>query len=730
MKTNHNLIREINEQKSIILNVFFVFIVFLTIMTICESLIAEFFNVLTGWKSHVITILLASALSSVAAWFILSRRRDFNESLLNSIIESTADGILVVGLTGKVVKANTRFEQMWSIPVQLLEKIDDNELQQFIFEQLINPEDFAKKVQELYNNPESESHDIIKFKDGRVFERFSIPQKSENNIIGRVWNFRDITSHVRTAESRKKIKQIYRAIFEKSTDGIFLMTDVFTECNQAACDLFRCAKDEIICQSPAMFSPLNQPNGKDSVVAAKEKIDLAFQGTPQVFYWQHKRKDNTLFDANVSLNAITIKGEKIIQSVVRDISELNKAEKIRETLFKIAQAAFTASDMPTLYQNIHVAVSELMVTKNFYIAIYDQTNEMIMFPYMVDEYDKPIDFKRHGKGLTEYVLRTGEPCLINKEEDNELRALGEVELMGTPSAIWLGVPLKVEGKTIGVIVVQDYENEATYGDNELQLLVFVSEQVAQAIERKKNAEAIVAYTEELKQLNHTKDKFFSIIAHDLRGPFNATLNLSEIIIEEVESLSRDEIKEYTTDINNALKGQLKLLENLLNWSRLHLGKMEFIKEHVVLNDIAEEIIEVVSGTAKQKQIKVINQTEKNFEVIADINMLRSILQNLISNALKFTKSGGEISVHSKVIDNYARITVSDTGIGLEKKQADSIFQIDSLLTTAGTNGEKGTGLGLSLVKEMVEKHNGQIWVNSTPGKGSDFIFTIPMNHMV
>ena len=352
---------------------------------------------------------------------------------------------------------------------------------------------------------------------------------------------------------------------------------------------------------------------------------------------------------------------------------------------------------------------------------------MILFPYIVDEYDQPIDRKKHGKGLTEYVLRTGKPCLVNKERGFELKATGEVELIGLPSAIWLGVPLKAEGKIIGVIVVQDYENETAYGEDELQLLVFVSGQVAQAIERKKNAEAIVAYSEELKQLNLRKDKFFSIIAHDLRGPFNATLNLSEILIEEIESLSREEIKEYSTDIYTALKAQFKLLENLLNWSRLQLDKMEFVKERIFLKEITDEIIEVVSGTAKQKQIKVINQVEKNSEVIADINMLRSILHNLLSNAIKFTQPGGETSIHSEVIDHQTRIIVSDTGIGIEKKLADRIFQIDSQYTTIGTNGEKGTGLGLALVKEMVLKHSGQIWVNSTPGKGSDFVFTIPVN---
>jgi len=652
-----------------------------------------------------------------------------NDSLLNSIIESTEDGILVVTLSGEVLKTNKRFEQMWNIPQQLIDEKNDQKLLQYILDQLADREEFLNKVQDLYTHPESESHDTFKFKDGRIFERVSIPQKSGDQIIGRVWNFRDITTHVLTEESRNKSEQIYKAIFENSSDGMFLMSDVYIDCNKSSCELFGCPKELIIGQSPAMFSPEYQPDGRYSKALAKEKLEMAYRGIPQRFYWQHKRKDNTLFDVSVSLSSVLINGDRINHAVIRDITDQKKAEKIRDTIFNIAEAAFTSSDMTMLYQHIHAAVSELMVTKNFYIAIFDQKRDVIMFPYIVDEYDQPVERKKHLKGRTEYVLRTGKPCLINKLKYNELNATGELELKGKLSAIWLGVPLKVAGKIIGVIVVQDYENEKAYGDDELQLLVFVSEQVAQAIERKKNAEAISAYAEELKQLNLTKDKFFSIIAHDLRGPFNTTLNLSQILIDEVESLSRQDIKEFTTEIYKALKGQFKLLENLLSWSRLQLGRMEFIKKRIILKELTDEIVEIVSGSSKQKQITVINEVEMSFEIIADINMLRSILYNLIANAIKFTQSGGQITIHSQMINDYAHITVSDTGVGIEKDLADRLYRIDSQQTTVGTNGEKGTGLGLILVKEMVEKHKGEIMLNSIPGKGSEFTFTIPFENL-
>ena len=172
----------------------------------------------------------------------------------------------------------------------------------------------------------------------------------------------------------------YRKIFENSPDGMFLMTDVFQECNQSVCTLFNCNMDDIIGQPPAKFSPEIQPDGRNSFISAKEKIDAAFGGIPQRFYWQHKTKDNVLFDADVALNAVTINGKDFIYAVVRDISENVKLEKVQKALFEISEATFTATDMVSLYKIIHEIVSTLMLAKNFYIAIYDEQTEMISFP--------------------------------------------------------------------------------------------------------------------------------------------------------------------------------------------------------------------------------------------------------------------------------------------------------------------------------------------------------------
>ncbi|MEW6702476.1 MAG: ATP-binding protein, partial [Bacteroidota bacterium] len=550
---------------------------------------------------------------------------------------------------------------------------------------------------------------------------------SKGNIIGTFGITRDITDKKLVQERIRESEQVYRSLFENSVDGMFLMTDVFLDCNQAVCDLFKCKHSDIIAHSPVDFSPEVQPDGKNSFTSAKEKIEAALNGKPQRFYWQHKTKDNVLFDAEVSLNSVTIGGSKLIQAVVRDITERKKSERIREALFEISEAAYTASDMFTLYKRIHEVISTLMSTKNIYIALYNEKTDTISFPYFVDEYDPPQPPKKPGKGLTEYVLRLGEAVLIDAEKDMQLRRAGEVELIGAPQAIWLGVPLKLGGKTIGVIVVQDYENEKAYGEDEMLLLNFVSEQVAQVIERKRNSESIKKYAEELKQLNTTKDRFFSIIAHDLKNPFITLLGFSDLLISDYSELSDEEKIYYITEMKKSAEVSHNLLQNLLQWSRSQTGRIEFNPQRLNLYHLVKENIELLKAPAERKKIEIKCEISDATYVSADEDMLNTIVRNLLTNALKFTNKGGEIIVSGREKNNFFELSVSDNGVGMNEKARDCLFKLDVSHSSFGTDNEAGTGLGLILCKEFVEKHGGNIWVESELGKGSKFIFSVPFS---
>ncbi|RJP72391.1 MAG: PAS domain S-box protein [Ignavibacteriales bacterium] len=233
--------------------------------------------------------------------------------------------------------------------------------------------------------------------------------------------------------------------------------------------------------------------------------------------------------------------------------------------------------------------------------------------------------------------------------------------------------------------------------------------------------------EKLKELNQSKDKFFSLISHDLRSPLNSVLGFTEILAENHDELSNDEIKSFAENIHSLLKNLYKLIENLLQWSSLQTGRFEFNPMNINMHRLCREILELLSGNAVKKRISLINLIPPDLNVFADEFMIYSVLQNLISNAIKYTNPGGKIIVKAVTDDKYSTITIQDNGIGISLKELNNLFSIESTYSKTGTNGESGTGLGLILCKELIELNKGNIWVESEVGRGSDFIFTIPLS---
>jgi PAS domain S-box-containing protein len=410
--------------------------------------------------------------------------------------------------------------------------------------------------------------------------------------------------------------------------------------------------------------------------------------------------------------------------ITRDITELKKAEDIKDALFKISTAVTSLNNINVLYEFIHKSISELMSAENLYIALYHQETDTVSFPYYVDQVDEPPPERKAGRGLTEYILRSGKAHLIDAELDLKLREAGETSLIGEPTQIWLGVPLIVEGKTIGAIVVQDYSDSTTYSDEEKEILIYVSEQIALAIDKKRNEEKIIHYSEELKETNAAKDKFFSIIAHDLKSPFHGLLGLTRMIVEEYDSMSESEVISYLQIIKESTESTYKLIENLLEWSRLESGKMKYSPALQNMFMIVEDTRILLNQNARMKNINLRNKLGHQSFVWGDDTMLQSLVQNLISNAIKFTPTGGIIEVTENYFDSYIEYTVSDTGIGIKESDIEKLFRIDMSFSTKGTQQEKGTGLGLVLCKEIVNIHGGEISVQSKIGEGTKIIFTL------
>lgn len=244
-------------------------------------------------------------------------------------------------------------------------------------------------------------------------------------------------------------------------------------------------------------------------------------------------------------------------------------------------------------------------------------------------------------------------------------------------------------------------------------------------ERKKTEQILKEQDNQLRELISTKDKLFSIIAHDLRSPFNSILGFSDLLIDSTECNDIEETKQFAKIINTSTSNTLVLLDNLLEWANTQSGKNKFTPVTLNFKPIIKEIFDILNSTAEIKNISLNYKESIQVDVFADENMLKTILRNLISNGIKFTNTNGQIDVYALQKQNFIEITVSDNGVGMNEEIQNNLFKIDKKVTTSGTLNEKGSGLGLILCKEFVEKHGGKIRVKSELGKGSSFIFTLP-----
>ncbi|MGZ2370646.1 tetratricopeptide repeat protein [Ancylomarina sp. YFZ004] len=233
----------------------------------------------------------------------------------------------------------------------------------------------------------------------------------------------------------------------------------------------------------------------------------------------------------------------------------------------------------------------------------------------------------------------------------------------------------------------------------------------------------------LRLINSTKDKFFSIIAHDLRSPLGAILSFSNLIDDECSSSKEIEtVAEYNSYLNQSARNLNSLLENLLQWSKSQLGSIKHLAIDFNLSEVIEENIEIQRLKAKEKSIEISFHIEQDIRVYADINMTNTVIRNLLSNAIKFSYPKSEINLFAKIDGKMLQLSVQDNGIGISQAQQDKLFKIESNTSTLGTNNETGTGLGLILCKEFVETNGGSIWIDSEEKKGANFTFTIPLQN--
>jgi len=470
------------------------------------------------------------------------------------------------------------------------------------------------------------------------------------------------------------------------------------------------------------FKTIYPLNGRPDGTHVEEKLTAYFIETKNGENKWIEDKSISIYDSDNNKTAQ--------MGLLRDVGEKLHEEKLKQIILEILEAANSEKNLSELFRFIHSSIKKLMKADNFYIAYYKRDSDLLTFPYFVDEVDNDSSSKKLGKGLTEYVLRTGKSALIDLKKDEALRKKGEIELIGPQSPIWLGIPLKIKEKTIGVLVVQDYVDASTYTPAHQQILDVISYPISRAIERKIVEEERKEMIVKLKEMNTSKDRLFSLISHDLRSPFNSLLGFAEILRTDFDNLTHRDIKEYINVINDSSNTLFEMTNNLLHYSRLQLNKYDYIPKKVLLNEVINEAIESLKYRIQKKKASIRVELKQNYNLVADEEMLITIFRNILSNALKFSDRQSTINIFAEeapdLVTNTltAQISITDEGIGItEENQV--LINSGVMFSTHGTEKEPGSGLGLLLTKKYVTLNKGKFEIISLEGKGTTVVITFP-----
>jgi PAS domain S-box-containing protein len=551
----------------------------------------------------------------------------------------------------------------------------------------------------------------------------------DGKIVGIVGLSRDITDFVKKECEIKQSQEQYQNLIEQSPNTIAVVRKrKIMFLNSAGIQLMKVPDFESI-KSKDIFDFFTE-----SSLNSLEQLfstDYVYEEPVKLNEVELRKYNGEIFIAEITMIPSVYSGLRAVELIIRDITSIKEQEIVQRVTLDILQASNSELTTDEFFMYIHNSVSLLMPAKNFYISLYDPKNEILTFPYIVDEVDgSVIPPQKFGKGLTEYIIRNGISLFIDNEGVKQLIEKGEVELIGSPSLSWLGVPLKIKDRVIGAMAVQDYHDINTYSEREKNILEIVAHSVSRAIERKDSDKEKERLFSELQKLNETKDKFFSFISHDLRSPFTSLLGFTDMMLSDFDVLPKEMLKQYIENISKTSKNLYNLLNELLQYSRFQTGHWQFSPVFIDLKELITDNISMLTGYALKKEVILKNEIQKSTVLFIDREMIGSVLQNLITNAIKFSYRQSYITVSAEYISEndhpFVEIAVTDNGTGMSEDTLKLLFTPDKAKSVSGTEKESGTGLGLILTKEFVERNGGRIYAKSTPGKGTSFKFTIPL----
>jgi PAS domain S-box-containing protein len=620
-------------------------------------------------------------------------------TVLKSVLDLMNTGIYLKNAkSSKYVYWNGKLSELTEIKTH--EILGKNDRQIFGNEKAVQIREQDAKVINK-NNPSEFSGNIL-LKEGtekKHLSVFIIPVKPENDktdyLLGIV---RDITAEINNERKLNSKENLLRKIIKTSSGIIYVYDTVkkkntlygsrITEILGYKPDYFKKCRENL---SAAILHPDDKKKYQENILPLLQKITDKKCPVSHVRFKVKGKKEYKNFIEQICLLEKSESGAagKIL-FVLNDITDLLNKENAIKTFsekFNLFEQVFNAG----FWQyDIAGEVSEWSegINRIFDIKSTVKTGNIKKFLKFI-----PPDEKKHINKLKESVIKGNSEEITHRIKTSA----GKEKYLLTAVK-----PVPDEyGKTIKVLGTS----------------MEITEKVESELKLKK-------ISDELQRLNTGTEKFYSIVAHDFRGPFTGLLGYTESLDNEFSVLSRSDIHNYIKTINKALKTVYNTIENLLQWSKIQRGKLLFNPEKVDLHIIAESVIGMLKSDAVSKNINIINDIKKESIVFADDNMMRSVLNNLLSNSIKFCNEGGSIIFSAEDKNNFYEISVSDTGIGMKPEFVRSLFKIELPYVTLGTRNEKGSGLGLLLCNEFIQRHNSKLHVNSEEGIGTTVYFKI------
>lgn len=557
----------------------------------------------------------------------------------------------------------------------------------------------------------------------------------------------DITARKHAEEALKISEKTYRdfANFLPQPVFEFDINGRFTFVNRATVEISGYSQEEL--QSGLTFFDLTDPlQHKLLMDVMKRRFEkVPSSGTEITLI----RKDGTSFPAIGFTSPIELNGKTGgLRGIIVDITERKKHEAIltqNAARFKMLND-IGSKIASTLELDFVMKTAADMVYKNFnynHVSLleYNDREDYVVMKAIAGDYVEMFDMNTKitlDKGIIIWAAKSGNIAIANDVRIDPHYVNLYPDMINTRSE--LCIPLKIRTKVFGILDIQCSRINA-FRDEDINILVTLADQIALAVnnsllyeevqvelQRRKTAEKeTIQRNEQLVRSNAEKDKFFSIIAHDLRSPFHGLLGLTDMVAADSDDFSRDDFIGYCKSIHDTSFSLFKLIENLLAWSQMQSGSMSFKPADIDLARLVSDSILTLKDRSISKEIEIINRITFPVKIFADENMVKSVMRNLLSNAIKFTNRKGRVIISSKLTGkNMIEVSVNDNGIGLSEKNLKKLFKVEEKVSSKGTEGEPSTGLGLLLCREFIEKNGGEIWVESETGKGSTFSFTLPL----